>query len=121
MTATLDTHRMRSTHLLKPMDECRRSCRFACVLPGSLEGAPTDLPMLAKVVNLSTVGIGIHVSEPIQPDTELSLTLYLRNGEIVTPLHVRVVHATRQFNGTWIMGAAFDAPLADAELLAYLS
>lgn len=72
---------------------------------------------LARILNISPLGIGIHLGDKFPPGT--ILTLGLRNPRTersLAPKQVRVVRCEEQPNGTWVAGTEFLSPLSDAEL-----
>lgn len=71
--------------------------------------------LLARIVNISREGLGLHVGECFERGT--MLTLALRNGVVkISGVQAQVVHVLEQANGTWLIGLEFAQPLDDAFL-----
>ena len=97
----------------------RQALRFSCILKASrVGGASVSIkpPWLARVMNISTGGLGLHLGEPFEIGTVLTLRLHTTSGTSLTPVEVRVVHVAKQPNGTWTLGVAFNKPMGDADL-----
>ncbi|MGE3808408.1 MAG: PilZ domain-containing protein [Gemmataceae bacterium] len=103
--------------------EKRRACRYACVLSAERAGneGSSCRAWPIRVVNISTLGIGMHAGEELEVGTVVSVRLCSLTGKWLPAVRVRVVHATEQDNGTWIMGAAFARPLEEEEVMALLA
>ena len=90
------------------------SLRIACYPAGSglLERR------LVRVRNVSRTGIGLTSDRRWEPGT--MLVLEMPPVEDVPPRSVRarVVHATLQVGGTFLVGCLFQQPLSDADLQA---
>jgi hypothetical protein len=71
---------------------------------------------LAKVYNISATGVGLLCTHWIKPGTVLILTLTNECQQPSRPMSVRVMHATQQPDGQWLVGGAFTRKLSDAEL-----
>ncbi|MGE3806001.1 MAG: PilZ domain-containing protein, partial [Gemmataceae bacterium] len=72
-------------------------------------------PLLVKLVNISTTGIGIHRAEPFEVGTVLTIQVHSHDEKPLLRRKARVVHATEQVNGTWIVGTRLLKPLTEAE------
>lgn len=99
--------------------EQRHSFRCACVLEASVPrtGSRVFEPvLLVKVVNISTCGLGLHCSEKLDEDSVITIKLYSRGRISLPPRQARIVHATEQQNGTYLMGAALVEALNDDEI-----
>lgn len=112
-------------HSSTPGSERRTTSRQVCKLKAARVGGETVVfkpSRLARIVNISTGGVALHSGEPFPLGAVLSIRLHAASGAALSPiLEVRIVRATPQPNGTWIMGAAFANPLSDAELDAWLA
>jgi hypothetical protein len=75
----------------------------------------------ARVLDISTEGISLRVRCRFEPGT--TVPLELANGVRVfcCALRLRIVHATEQLDGSFIVGGDFDRRLTAGELLAILS
>jgi hypothetical protein len=70
----------------------------------------------ATVHNISATGIGLLCKTWIKPGTVLILTLQDRDQRSSRPMGVRVMHATEQADGLWLIGGAFTRRLSNREL-----
>jgi hypothetical protein len=77
---------------------------------GSAAGRP------ARVRNLSRTGIGLVVDQHWPPGMGLTLALPLLEGGGTRPIMAKVIHATAQPGGRFLVGCAFDTPLTDNEV-----
>ena len=101
-----------------PNEERRASVRHPAALTSLCRaiGGPIGIRWLARVRDLSTLGIGLVAPQRLQPGTLLEIDLKAPSGsQVRTPL-ARVVHAEEEGNGTWAIGCAFAAELSPAEL-----
>ena len=73
-----------------------------------------------RVRNLSRTGIGLIVDRHWAPGMALSVALPLPEGG-TRPITARVIHATAQPGGSFLVGCAFDVPLTDEEMHALLA
>jgi hypothetical protein len=71
---------------------------------------------LARVRNVSRTGIGLVLDRHWPPGTALIFELPVEDG--VRSARGRVIHATSQPGGTFLVGCTFDLPLSDVELQA---
>ena len=78
---------------------------------------------VARVRNISRTGIGLIVDRHWGPGTSLSVGLPLDRepGARARSCQARVVHATAQPGGCYLVGCAFETPLADHEIQALLA
>lgn len=70
----------------------------------------------ARVYNLSGEGIGFFLGHELATDSHVGLEML---NPVASYWHLkgaRVVHATLQPNGTWLIGAAFLHKLTDTDL-----
>jgi hypothetical protein len=75
----------------------------------------------ARVLDVSTEGISLSVRCRFEPG--MTVPLELANGVRVfcCALQLRIVHATEQTDGSFIVGGDFDRRLTARELIAILS
>lgn len=73
-----------------------------------------------QVRDISVTGIGLMSRTPVPPATFLFVELQSMIDGSTRRLRARVVHATRQSNGWWILGCLLTTPLAPEELLGLL-
>jgi hypothetical protein len=102
---------------LKTAADQRRSIRYACILDATCEGQTKHLGMgwVARVVNISTGGLAMHMGERFPMGTILTVALHGQEQAQVAA-RVRVVYCSEQEDGTWGVGAAFLTPLSELEL-----
>src|SRR5262249_35407753 len=70
----------------------------------------------ARIRNISLTGIGIVLDRSWPPGT--ILILELPGEEAMRTVRARVVHATTQVGGTFLVGCTFLDPMTDAEVQA---
>ena len=61
---------------------------------------------MARTLNVSQVGIGVEVYEPIEVDTLMEMEIAVK--ENIFSVRGKVVHSQRKPDGHWVMGIAFD-------------
>jgi hypothetical protein len=69
-----------------------------------------------QVRDVSQGGVGLVTRHRFQPGTRLSVDLRSATGAPLRTVGVKVIHATASEVGgspCWLLGCAFDAPLAD--------
>jgi hypothetical protein len=71
-----------------------------------------------SIQEVSSGGITLNLRRRFEPGTVLNVEL-APNANGPRCLVLRVVHATQQTNGRWIIGCAFDRPLSAEELQAF--
>ena len=96
-------------------DTTRQPCRWV----SAHFSYPSYEHLWAKVRDVSPEGVGLLTSGPIEPDTPLVLELTRAADPGVWAVPVRVVHATGDGIGNWVIGCAFEAPLAEEDLAAF--
>jgi hypothetical protein len=69
----------------------------------------------AKLKNISTDGIGLLLTRPVQPGTLLTVRLSNPRRSFTKTTVVRVVHGTPH-EGGFLVGCTFDTPLSYTEL-----
>jgi hypothetical protein len=74
----------------------------------------------AKVTNISTKGVGLMVTEPIERGTILSVKLEGPGQRFSRPLLLRVVRVAERPSGIWEVGCTFAIPLDEDEISALL-
>jgi hypothetical protein len=78
------------------------------------QGEP-ELAWLGKIRDVSPAGIGLSTSRRFDPGTELVAELSVKpDASLLLP--VRVIHATPDKQGLWIIGCQFIFPLSEEEL-----
>jgi hypothetical protein len=104
--------------------ERRTAVRYICKLKAAcVQGVTAQFKpsKLARVNDISTGGLGLHLGEPFAVGGQLTVRLHARTSEPLTALmEVRVAHASEQIDGTWFLGVAFIEPLSEAAVQALL-
>src|SRR5437016_780425 len=103
--------------------ECRVYERFASDLPTQCQPlaarGDNEIAWPGTLRNISAGGIGLVLQRRFEPRSGLAVELPDLNGSSVT-VFVRVIHATAQANGTWLLGCSFVSPLSEERLSAIL-
>jgi len=68
-----------------------------------------------KIKNISMDGIGLLLSQPVEPGTLLAVSLSNSARGFARTVLVRVVHVTSQY-GAYLVGGTFSTPLTYQEL-----
>jgi PilZ domain len=71
-----------------------------------------------RIKNVSTEGIGLVVSGPVEQGAVLAILVNNKPKAFSRTLLVQVVHVTPQAGGTYLVGGTFLAPLTYQELTA---
>jgi hypothetical protein len=101
-------------------DERRSSERHPCTLETScLRAADGGNVWDARVIDISSTGVGLLLGRRFEPGTLLAFRLEGRTEGQSFNAVVRVVHATRQAEGGWLLGCALLDPLDEAQLRAF--
>jgi hypothetical protein len=103
-------------------DQRRGEPRYHCgpaTLGRFIAGAPQEMRR-GWVFNLSTRGAGLLLPQPLEPQTLLVLHLKSSAGNRHYELPGRVVHATMQLDGDWLVGCEFADLLTSDDLEALL-
>jgi hypothetical protein len=105
----------------KPARPDRRSAeRHPCALDTScLPAADGDNAWDARVIDISATGVGLLLGRRFEPGTLLSFRLEGRTEGQSFNAVARVVHATRQADGGWLLGCALLDPLDEPQLRAF--
>ncbi|HXG10762.1 MAG TPA: PilZ domain-containing protein [Gemmataceae bacterium] len=111
------------SHLKKSLvtEERRARVRYPVDLDTSFRslGQSKDEGSMARVWDISTLGISLLLDRRIEPGTTLVVELTKRPA-ISRVLLSRVKHATEHQNGSWVIGCEFIGALTDSELQALL-
>jgi len=96
----------------------RGADRFPCDLKPSWRvlGQPSGESWGASVHDISTTGISLRVRCWIKPGTVLVVRLHGKGERYSRPLPMRVMHATSNGDGEWIVGGIFVRPLHDEDI-----
>jgi hypothetical protein len=74
----------------------------------------------ARIRNVSVHGISLLVGAPIERGIDLAIDMKTVDPSILVTLVARVVHSTKQDEGSWIVGCKFLNGPSEQELLALL-
>jgi hypothetical protein len=75
----------------------------------------------ASIRDLSATGVGLVVKQALKPGMVLVITLQRRDNRVSRPLPVRVMHATCQKDGDWVVGCRFVRALSNQDMAALLA
>jgi hypothetical protein len=73
-----------------------------------------ETALFGTIRNVSSAGIALSTSRSFDPGTELVIELSAKRKSVLR-LPVRVVHATPEKEGRWVIGCAFIVPRAGDE------
>jgi hypothetical protein len=109
------------SHLIET--ERRAAERYPCNLltTGHVLGPRGNISWVAKVANISTLGVGLLFRSRVKPGTVLVITLQGANHKLSRPLPVRVMHVRQEGPDTWLLGCAFVRKVNDEDLHALLA
>lgn len=80
-----------------------------------------EIPALpVQVRDISVTGIGLLARTPVPPATFLFVELQSMVDGSARRLRARVIHVTRQSNGSWLLGCSLTDELTLEELLGLL-
>jgi hypothetical protein len=100
--------------------ERRAAVRYPCDLEILYAPLWTSERRWARIRSVSVNGISLLVGAPIEPGTDLAIDMKIVDPGILLTLVARVVHATKQDEGSWIVGCKFLARPSEEHLLALL-
>jgi hypothetical protein len=105
----------------RPEPEDQRSWwRYAGKVRASYQVAAeecTTATCSAQVLNLSASGVGLLISEALEPGVLLSVELCSPNGSVQKTVLACVVHVSRRGDSQWAVGCNFIADLSEADLV----
>jgi hypothetical protein len=103
--------------------ERRRAERYPCNLRPfwRVEGQEQADSPPARIQNISATGIGLRIGQPIKPGAVLVIKLQTTDRRLSRPLPARVMHATPQTEGDWLVGCQFVRKLSDEDMQALLN
>ena len=110
-----------------PRTERRAWVRFGseqevCCLPATTSATDeSEAAWLATVLDVSPCGIGLIMKRRFEPGTLLIVELSAAPNQVTRRLAVRVVHASRDTKGRWVIGCAFASALSPEELQRFLA
>jgi len=103
--------------------ERRSAQRYPCnwLTTGHVLGPRGNISWVAKVVNISTHGVGLLYRSRVKPGTVLVITLQGANQKLSRPMPVRVMHVRQEGPETWLLGCEFVRRVNEEDLLALLA
>jgi hypothetical protein len=103
-------------------DHHRQEPRYHCgpATLGQVLTVDRDETRRGWILDLSSHGAGVLLPQPLQPDTLFVLHLKSTAGDRRYELPGRVIHATTQPSGDWLIGCHFADPLTADDLDALL-
>ena len=100
--------------------ERRTSERHPCGLETScLRATETENAWDARVVDISSTGVGLLLRRRFEPGTLLSFRLEGRSEGQSYHAIARVIHAKSQVEGGWLLGCALLDPLDELQVRAF--
>ena len=115
------------TPLPEPVDvpadiaERRAAVRYPSVCATACHPVPEgDALCTARVVDISTNGVGLLVDRYVEAETLLAVELQCEETAATYTLLVEVRRATQRAPGEWLLGCSFARDLSEAELRALL-
>ena len=98
--------------------ERRRAERYPCDLQPSWRvlGRPSGESWSGLVHDISMTGISLRVPCWMKPGTVLMVRMHGSTEKLSRPMPMRVMHATAQPDGEWVIGGMFVRPLTDEDL-----
>jgi hypothetical protein len=87
----------------------RVAVRYSCTVKSLCQtktAKPEDFWFWGRIQDISAGGIALRIRRPFEVGTQL-LIEPLNGLEGYEPLHVRVIRATRQARGGWLLGCEF--------------
>jgi hypothetical protein len=100
--------------------ERRAAVRYLCDQEVFYSPLWTSERRWARIRNISADGISLLVSAPIESGTDLAIDMKTVDPSALLTLVARVVHSTKQEEGSWIVGCRTLSSLTEEELLALL-
>jgi hypothetical protein len=103
-------------------DDQRSYVRFECKVRATYKRVGDSAGEFrdAQVLNISATGVGLLLSESVEPGSLLNVTLFGKQGQPVRTILACVVHSTLRAGGELAVGCNFIRELAEDELHALL-
>jgi hypothetical protein len=95
--------------MAKRADDRRVAVRYPCTLKSLCQtntARPEDFWWWGKIQDISTGGVAVRVRRRFEPGTQLVIEP-VAGQESFEPLQVRVIRATKQARGGWLLGCEF--------------
>ena len=101
-----------------PSSNRRATVRYHCAPAtlGRLQLPPREEVQKAWVLNISLAGVGLLLSRPLEPELAVVIRMDDTAGARVYDLPARVIHATKEIGGDWVVGCRLDTPLTQDDL-----
>ncbi len=103
-----------------PRPEQHAIVRYLCDRKVAYSPLVTRQRLWARVRTVSVQGIRLLLSTPIKPDTDLVIEIRTADSDISFTLVARVLNATMQEEGSWIVDCKFLTSPTEEQLLALL-
>ena len=100
--------------------ERRAAVRYLCDREVFYSPLWTSERRWARIRSVSASGISLLVGARIEPGTDLAIDMKTVDPAISLTLVARVVHATKQEEGSWIVGCKFVSRPSEDDLMALL-
>jgi hypothetical protein len=98
----------------------RAAVRYLCDQEAYYSPLWTSERRWARIRNISSNGISLLVSAAVDPGTDLAIDMKTVDPSVLLTLVARVVHVTKQEEGSWIVGCRILSRPMEEELLALL-
>ncbi len=80
------------------------------------EGRLDQAWWMARIVDISTTGIGVILRQRFPSGTLLTIEMQNSAGDLSRTLQTKVVHTTPHPEGGWVSGCTFVNPLTEEDL-----
>ena len=100
--------------------EQRPAVRYLCDRDVACSEVSTRERLGARLRNISISGIGLLLHAPIPAGTDLEIEVRTKHPDRPLRVLARVVHATKQAEGNWIIGCTLVRKPMEEHLLALL-
>jgi c-di-GMP-binding flagellar brake protein YcgR len=91
--------------------------QVSCQATAALGTEESETEWTGTVRDISAGGIAVVLNRRFEPGTLLIVDLPGHSKSASRPRPVRVVHATPEREGQWLIGCAFASPLSQNEIL----
>jgi hypothetical protein len=101
-----------------PSANRRANVRYHCApaTRGRLRLPPSEELQNAWVLDVSLAGVGLLLNRPLEPGLSVVIRVGATAGARVFDLAARVIHATKEIGGDWVVGCRLDTPLTRDDL-----
>ena len=98
----------------------RASVRYQCSTDASCSSLAPFERLSGRVRDISTGGVALVLGASVRPGSDLLIDLKTKNPGICLTLHARVVHATLETEGSWVVGCEFITLPTEEQIRALL-